>query len=91
MFEWLISLITSTLGVGIIELMLLFVWGLAIILSAVDLRVSAILTFVLSGAITIYAYYTNANMYLPLISLVASLIFLSLSFLVSLKNKVQFI
>jgi len=91
MFEWLISLITSTLGVGIIELMLIFIWGLAIILSAVDLRVSAILTFVLSGALTIYAYYSNINMYMPIISLVASLIFLSLSFLVSLKNKVQFI
>ena len=91
MFEWLISLITSTLGVGITELMLIFIWGLAIILSAVDLRVSAVLTFVLSGALTIYAYYNNTEMYMPIISLVASLIFLSLSFLTTLKYKVQFI
>jgi hypothetical protein len=91
MFEWLISLITNTLGVGLTELTLIFIWGLAIILSAVDLRVSAILTFVLSGALTIYAYYNDVNMYMPVISLVASLIFLSLSFLVSLKHKVQFI
>jgi hypothetical protein len=91
MFEWLISLITSTLGIGIIGLMLIFIWGLAIILSAVDLRVSAILTFVLSGALTIYAYYNNMDMYMPIISLVASLIFLSLSFLATLKYKVQFI
>jgi hypothetical protein len=91
MFEWLISLITSTLGIGLIELILIFVWGLAIILSAVDLRVSAVLTFVLSGALTITAYYNNTEMYLPIISLVASLIFLSLSFLITLKHKVQVI
>lgn len=84
----IITLTTSSLGIEIEHLFLFLTAMFSIVLSAIDLRLSA-LTFFFLTSIQFAIFYTlNMNYTLHLASMLIGLIFMALSLLISQKYKV---
>ena len=94
----LIALIESSLGFGIFYIFLMFIWLIGLITSAVDLRLSALLTFSLNALAIIFIYsglqagtVNEGEIYWSIASLISSIIYLSFSYAVALKSKATMI
>jgi len=81
------SLIISTWGLSLQQLLLLYTFGLTFILSAIDLRIASIIGLVLLVAQLAYFYSQGYDVTLNVLSILVMLIIMSLSiFLVRKKE-----
>ncbi len=87
----IIAIIESGLGVSVFHLMLIFTAFVGIILTAVDVRISALMVFFLVAIQFAIVYAQGQDHTLHLLALLVSLVFLAVSLFSGLKQKVSIV
>jgi len=90
LLELLLAMV-NTLGISLDAFFLIFCWLLFVVISAIDIRISALLNVVFNAIVFVVIYYIGYDYSLVLMSLFASITILAISFLISLRAKQQII